>query len=80
MTLTAPPAAPTDDEALARRVCHALNAIKPMGPLGSPLHVQVSNSVVTLRGVVATYLRKAQILQAVCSVPSVQLVQEELWV
>lgn len=80
LTVATFPTAPTDDEMLARQVCRALDDIKPLDRLGVPLHIKVSNGLVTLRGVVATYLSKAQILQAVRSVPGVRQVREELWV
>lgn len=69
-----------DDETLARQVHRVLEDIKPLCVLGCPLHIQVNAGVVTLRGVVATYLDKLQIVQAVCSVPGVQQVSDELWV
>jgi osmotically-inducible protein OsmY len=69
-----------DDEALDQQVYRALENIGPLSMLGSPLHVQVKDGVVTLRGVVATYLCRAQIVQAVCNVPGVQRVSDELWV
>jgi osmotically-inducible protein OsmY len=80
MTVAPLPTAPTDDETLTRQIYRALDDIEPTGRLGSPLHVQARDGLVTLRGVVATYLSKAQILQAVCSVPGVRQVREELWV
>jgi osmotically-inducible protein OsmY len=80
MTVAAFSTTLADDETLALRICRALEDIKPMGRLGSPLYVQVRDGLVTLRGVVATYASKARVLQAVCSVPGVRQVCEELWV
>lgn len=69
-----------DDEALTQRVCRALTDIKPLCALGAPLHVQVNDGVVTLRGVVATYFCRTQVVRVVRSVPGVQEVCDELWV
>jgi osmotically-inducible protein OsmY len=79
-TIGAPHTIRVDDAMLAQRVYRALEDLKPLCVLGSPLHVQVDDGVVTLRGVVATYLDKLQIIQAVCGVPGVQQISEELWV
>jgi osmotically-inducible protein OsmY len=78
-TMAESPTTLIDDETLAQRVYRALEDIKPLYVLGSPLHVQVNDGVVTLRGVVGTPLCKAQIVKAVCSVPGVQEVSDELW-
>jgi osmotically-inducible protein OsmY len=69
-----------DDETLTQRIHRALEDIKPLCDLGSPLHVQLNDGVVTLRGVVATYLDKARILQAVCNVHGVHKINDKLWV
>ena len=69
-----------DDETLTQRVFRALADIKPLCALGAPLHVQVNDGVVTLRGVVATPFCKAQVVRVVRSVPGVQEVCDELWV
>jgi osmotically-inducible protein OsmY len=66
-----------EDERLAQRVRLALNV---RGLSGSPLHVQVKDGILTLRGVVATYPSKAQILHTVRNVPGVIQAQDELWV
>lgn len=69
-----------DDEALTQQVYHALEGIKPLSLLGSPLHIKVNDGVVTLRGVVATPLCKREIVRVVHSVPGVQWIDDELWV
>ena len=69
-----------DNEALAQRVQCALEEIMPLSLLGSPLHIQVVVGVVTLVGVVATQLRRAQIVRTVRSVPGVKQVRDNLWV
>jgi osmotically-inducible protein OsmY len=71
---------PSDNETLAQRVQRALEEIMPLSLLGSPLHIQVNNGVVTLGGVVATQFRKAQIVRAARSVPGVKQVCDNLWV
>lgn len=80
MTTTASATMRIDDETLSQRVCRALADIKPLCALGAPLHVQVNDGVVTLRGVVATYYCRTQVLRVVRSVPGVQEVCDELWV
>jgi len=71
---------PVDDETLLQQVRRALEDIRPLRVLGSPLHVQVNDGIVTLRGVVATYLCKVEIVRTVCKVPGVREVHDELWV
>ena len=68
------------DKVLTWQIYQALEKIKPIQVLGSPLHIQVNNGTVTLRGVVATHSIKAQILHLVRRVPGVQRVRDELWV
>ena len=80
VTTTASPATLIDDETLTQRVCRALADIKPLCLIGSPLHIQVNDGVVTLSGVVATHFCKAQIVRVARSVPGVQEVCDELWV
>jgi osmotically-inducible protein OsmY len=80
VTTTAAPTMLIDDETLTQRVSRALTDIKPLCVLGSPLHIQVNDGVVTLRGVVATHFCKVQVMQVVRSVPGVQEVCDELWV
>lgn len=79
-TLAMPRTMNLDDETLIQRVYGALVDIKPLCVLGSPLHIQVKDGVVTLRGVVATHLCKMQILQTVGNVPGVKQVIDKLWV
>jgi osmotically-inducible protein OsmY len=67
-----------NDETLVRQVYRALDGVEPLRVLGSPVHVQVSDGVVTLCGVVATYPIKAQALEAVRRVRGVQQVGDEL--
>lgn len=69
-----------DNETLAQRIERALEEIMPLSLLGSPLHIQVNNGVVTLGGVVATQSRRAQIVQVTRSVPGVKQVCDNLWV
>ena len=69
-----------DDETLTRRVCRALEEIHPLCLLGSPLHIYVSDGVVTLRGVVPTHIIKTQIMRVALGVPGVEKVRDELWV
>ena len=71
---------PTDDETLVQQVLRALEDIGPLHVLGSPIHVQANDGIVTLRGVVATYLCKMEIVRTVCKVPAVREVHDELWV
>jgi osmotically-inducible protein OsmY len=79
MTMATSDATQLDDETLAQQVYHALEDIKPLCVLGAPLHFQVSDGVVTLRGVVATYPCKAQLMRAVRGVRGVRKVCDELW-
>lgn len=80
MAGVAPHGTTIDDKTLTQRVCGALEEIEPLCLLGSPLHVQVKDGVVTLCGVVATYSRKKQIVRVVRSVPGVREVCDALWV
>jgi osmotically-inducible protein OsmY len=80
VTMTASRTTPIDDEALVQQVRRALEGIKPLRVLGSPLHVQVNDGIVTLHGVVATHLCKMEIVRTVCNVPGVREVHDELWV
>ncbi len=68
-----------DDEMLSQRVRRALEDIKPLCDLGVPFHIQVNDGVVTLNGVVASYLCKLQIVQTVCGVAGVRQVRDKLW-
>ena len=68
-----------DDEMLSLRVRRALKDIKPLCDLGAPFHIQVNDGVVTLSGVVASYLCKLQIVQTVCGVAGVRQVRDKLW-
>jgi osmotically-inducible protein OsmY len=65
-----------DDEKLTRRVDGALDRIEPVRIVDSP--VQINNSVVALRGAVASFLTKAQVLQAVQGVSGIQQVRDEV--
>ncbi len=67
-----------DDEALMHRVYRALDGVEPLRVLGSPVQVRVSDGVVKLRGVVATYPIKVRALEAVRSVRGVRQVRDEL--
>jgi osmotically-inducible protein OsmY len=80
MTSSTPRTPLNDDETLAQRIQRALEEIMPLSLLGSPLHIQVDNGVVTLGGVVATQFRRAQIVQVTRSVPGVTQVCDNLWV
>ena len=80
VTMTASRTTPIDDETLVQQVRRALEDIKPLRVLGSPLHVQVNDGVVTLHGVVATYLCKTEIVRTVRNVPGVREVHDALWV
>jgi osmotically-inducible protein OsmY len=64
---------PVDDEIQAQHHNRALDDIAP-----TSVSILVSNGLVTLRGVVATYSVKAQILHAIQCVLGVQQVQDEL--
>lgn len=77
-TIAASQAIPVDDEKLAIRVYRALDDVEPMRVSGSSVRVQVSSGVVTLRGVVASFSFKAQVLQAAQGVPGVKRVCDEL--
>lgn len=69
-----------NDEALTRRISHALDSTITNRFWGSPVHIQVNDGVVTLRGVAATYSAKMQALQVVWHVPGVRQVCDRLWV
>lgn len=71
-------AASEDDEKLARRVYRALTGVKPLRSRRSLIQVRVSDGIVTLTGVVATYPVKAQALKTARDVAGVQQVRDEL--
>jgi osmotically-inducible protein OsmY len=67
-----------DDEMLARQVRRALSDIGPLRTPGLPIQVEVSQGVVTLRGVISTQSLKARALEETRQLPGVKQVQVEL--
>jgi len=67
-----------NDKTLASRVRQALFKVERLRLLHSPIQVEARDSLVTLRGVVATAELKRLALQAVHSTPGVHHVRDEL--
>lgn len=79
LTRAAPHATIKDDETLVQQVYRALDGIGPLRVSGSPVRLQVTDGVVTLRGVVTACPIEVQALEVAQSVRGAQQVRDELW-